>query len=419
MEDLLKKWYKDQFDKIDLSPSSKVWDNISMKLDEWPKYWYNSNIYKMNAEPRESTWEGLKVQLATENYGTRVNRLSYVAILVVIFVISSIPFQISDQSEVYSFKNGFLAEHRSEPSNTEYSENQNEIVVNKTRSTNIKKNLDQKIESDKLKPSSISIVKNQLFARNIDLPIADFEDEISFSQENQLFLAIKDVEMPTRKVVSQVDLDTPQNEINLKGDTYIGLSVTPQLSSLLNPMSDKARNSENVEMNNPVSIGFDLSYEKYISKQNSIRLNLRANNVKRLNFDEHNSFNNESIRKEINLNYISMDMNYSRNWSLNKSDNLQLKAFAGIYTGYLVNKSVSYNDERVGYIEDGFRNIDFGTSAGILLSNKISPKMRIEYGFVTQIGVINSFKGTDVLPSRYFKNTSHSYGMSIGVVRSF
>lgn len=430
MEDWIKKWYNDQFNKIDLSPSSEVWDNISVSMEDWPKHWYKSNTNEIKTDPRPSTWQSINSQLADINYPARHTRPAYILIAIVILILSLIPNSLSDGYIDSSNGQDFVLakNHKTDSSLEEYLLNSSNPIEKHTKN------------SDNQTTKSIASISEEVEkndqSENIELVDETSSNEIAPSLNSPDLPLIKQEEI-NKMIVDNVLIEDDHDlvslqptiinypEIDLNADLVyrakdiskpnysIGLHFVPQFSSLLNPLRTKIRANADIEALNPVSVGFDMSFEKYITSKNSLRVSVRGNNIKSLKFREQNTL------KEMTLNYASLDLTYSRNWRLGNSEKLYLKTYIGIFAGYAISKGVNYNGDRVAYIEDGLQNMDFGNSMGLILSRKIANNTRLEIGANSQFGAMNIFKGTDVLPSKYFRTSTISYGLSIGVVREF
>lgn len=426
MEDWLKKWYNDQFTKIDLSPSSKVWDNISVSMEKWPSHWYRSNIYDLKTEPRPSTWQSVNSQLADIYYPSRSRRPSYVLIAIAVLLLSLIPISLSDGSILISEEDHYLARYE-----TSNSINRDNTISNKVTDKPLKssdnQNTDLTVDKNsggKIRLENTASVKNTTSKESTStwIPISkpEFKDEIKgkLSIIDSIKTNSPNILSLEQRVINYPKTNLHKDIVLLSKDVFepkysIGLHIVPQFSSLLNPLRTKIRANNDVEKLNPLSIGFDLSFEKYISSKNSLHVSVRGNNVKSLKFRENN------ISKEIRLNYASLNLSYGRKWQLGSSDKLFLRTYIGVFAGYTVSKDVNYDGERVDYIEDGLKSMDFGNSINLVLSRKLSDRTRLEIGTNSQLGVMNIFKGTDVLPSKYFRTSTISYGLNIGVIREF
>jgi hypothetical protein len=414
MKDWLKKWYNNQFEQIDISPSSKVWDNISESLEEWPKHWYKTNTNDLKTSPRASTWESIQSQIVNIKYPARA-RPAYALISVATILLSIIPMSVSDgYFNITNSKVSKLAintqdlgeqESKSTLNVTDEALNDSDIKGGNSLSLNqIDGKDNSKIDN---KPSNAVLLD-----RIISTTPEKITPEIEKGNTNYSIssMQLSRINYPSINVSDNLVLASKSSFIP---NYSVGLHLVSQFSSHLNPLRAKIKASDEGEIFNPVTVGFDLSFEKYISSKNSVRINLRGNNVKSLQFNEQNT------AKEMTLNYLSLDLFYSRKWSLDNSDKLYLKTNIGVFAGYAISKGVNYNEERVAYIEDGLRDIDFGNSIGLLLSRKLSNRMRLEVGATSQFGVMSIFKGTDVLPSNYFRSTSISYGLTVGITKEF
>lgn len=425
MEDWLKKWYNNQFEQIDVSPSSKVWDNISQSIEEWPRHWYKTNTDDLKTSPRASTWESIQSQIVNINYPART-RPAYVLISVITLLLSVIPVSLSDghlgTTNSKDYKLAINTKNKGEK------ESKPTFKVAQRAS----QNNDKQINSIAVNQASEQSSAHMEDTPNNDISLTKVESNLPESsigktekdKTNNLIVHDSPAEMdyeasilrPSRITYPSFNI-TDNLVLASKGSFNpkysVGLHVAPQFSSHFNPLRAKIKASEEDEILNPVSVGFDLSLEKYISAKNSVRINLRGNNVKSLKFTEQN------IAKEMTVSYLSLDLFYSRRWPLDSSEKLYLKTNIGIFAGYAISKGVNYNEERVAYIEDGLRDLDFGNSLGIILSRKLSNKMSLEVGVNSQFGVMNIFKGTDVLPSNYFRSSTLSYGLSVGITREF
>lgn len=425
MNDWLKKWYNDQFEKIDVSPSSEVWENISESLDEWPKHWYSSNTNQLKTAPRPSTWESLQSELANINYPLRSARPAYALIAMAILVLILVPVSLSDGSlSLTNVNDTALVEHETASLNDDINyisnkkTNQSANLSIKESSSSTKeetsKNINRspineevaKIESkvDTLIPHPLLTNTNQSKKNKLEV------DHIL--KDNSELASLKPKLVGYESSFSREELVDFPKDVSTPNYS-IGFHLTPQFSTLLNPLRSKSKTSGDAEIMNPASIGFDLSFEKHITSKNSLRLNVRGNNLKSLKIKENNT------TKKMTLNYASLDLTYSRKWRIGNSDKLLLKTNIGLFAGYAISKDVNYDGERVSYISDGLRNMDFGNSLGIVLSRKLSNNLRLEVGAISQFGVINIFKGTNVLPSKYFRTSTTSYGLSLGLIKEF
>ena len=108
MKDWINEWYNDQFEKIDLTPSSNVWENISQTMEDWPKHWYASNVDDLGSKPRKATWEQLNSHLSDQRRVQRSNRFSYTAASVILTLLLVVPFGTDDSLFSDYFQKEFI-----------------------------------------------------------------------------------------------------------------------------------------------------------------------------------------------------------------------------------------------------------------------------------------------------------------------
>lgn len=430
MNDWIKEWYKNQFNKIDLTPSSKVWDNISETLNDWPKHWYQSNVEKLDVKPDPMVWENLSAEINSSNRGTSVSwRPSVAASFLFILFSSLLPFYLKHEESTLLagnenpnivYKAAKVEQARVSNSYTPKETTKNE----KDSSTDQVSRKSKSVSREKIgtRPFELNTSKiketdfDYSLVEPLDKNLLDHTEKNNFlSQEHTL--SPKVIPFKTEQLTS-LTLVKPIEEKNTKNSWKIGGFISPQTSLLNNPLTDLIATDQTNDSYGSLSVGVDIILEKQFTQKNGVRATIRSNNVKSLNLRSQDILGADFQRNFV-LNYVTLDLNYVHSFSLNTDNTLKLKALFGGFTGYLVNKSVTYNGEQVRYIEDGYKNWDFGTSLGLFINQSISDNFSLEAGFHSQIGMFNTFSGTTYLPANFFRTTTISNAFSIGVLYSF
>lgn len=424
MNDWIREWYKNQFNKIDLTPSSKVWDNVSKTLNDWPKHWYQSNAEKLDVKPDPTVWQNLSAELNKIPVRQKTWRPSAAASILFILFASIIPFYLKHETSTF-ISNANISNPK------DVSE---QLEVNKPQTNNGASGENASPKSTRInEPSSndLKIIKNEVsHSKNIQNGDAQYDSNLNYQPTQKEFdqietnrldkllteeftLRPKVIPFENNDFVS-LSLIDPISENQKESSWKIGGFITPQTSILNNPLSSLASIDNNKDRYGKVSIGVDIMLEKQITQKSGIRAGIRGNNIKSLNLRSLDNSTGNSIHKNFKLNYVTLDLNYVHTFSLNTDNTLKLKALFGGFTGYLIDKSVRYDKEQIRYIEDGYNKWDFGTSLGLFVSQSINSKISLEAGFSSQVGMHNIFGGTDYLPANFFRTTTISNAFSIG-----
>ena len=418
MSNWIKEWFKNQFNKIDLTPSSKVWDNVSETLNDWPKHWYQSNTEKLDVKPDPTVWQNLSAELNEIPIRQKAWRPSAAASILFILFASIIPFYLKHETSTF-ISNANI----SNPIDV------SELLeINNPQTNNGASDENASPKSTRInEPSSndLKIIKNEVshpkIIQNGDAQYDSNLNEFDQLEANKLDKLLTEEYSLSPKLIPfenndfvSLNLIQPINEKQKESSWKVGGFITPQTSLLNNPLSSFASTDNNSNRYGKISIGVDLMIEKQITQKSGVRAGIRGNNIKSLNLRSLDNSTGNSIHKNFKLNYVTLDLNYVHTFSLNTDNTLKLKALFGGFTGYLLDKSVRYNEEQIRYIEDGYNKWDFGTSLGLFVSQSINSKISLEAGFSSQVGIHNIFGGTDYLPANFFRTTTISNALSIG-----
>lgn len=429
MNDWIKEWFKDQFNNIDLTPSSKVWDNVSETLNDWPKHWYHTNAEKLDVKPDPSVWQNLSTELDEIPIKRTTWRPSAAASILFILFASILPFYLRHEDAVLlskvESKNTLVIEEQqlevnnAEGNNDTTNENiiSNPTISNEQSLDNLKIIKNETYQSKNIKKVNVlndSKFNPQPSQKELDQVIANRLNKLLIEEYS---LSPKLIPFENNNFLS-LSLIQPINEKQKESSWKIGGFITPQTSLLNNPLSSFASTDNNSDRYGKTSIGIDIMIEKQITKKSGVRAGIRGNNIKSLNLKSQDNTTGNSIRKNFNLNYVTLDINYVHSFSLNTDKTFNLKALIGGFTGYLLDKSVRYNEEQIRYIEDGYNKWDFGTSIGLFVNQSINSRISLEAGFSSQVGMHNIFGGTEYLPANFFKTTTITNAFSIGFLYS-
>lgn len=416
MKDWINEWYKDQFDKIDLTPSSNVWDNISQTMEDWPKHWYASNVNDLGTKPRETTWDQLNSHLTDQRRIKRSNRFSYAAAAIISILLIVIPLNTEDSLFSDYFQNEYVANLMLSDDILEVKEIgdiiQEEFVqqLNSTQlSANISENKDVRESLAVRSLDAINLKRlNQRFS-DVKLVIRkDYDEKIVSAQNSIETLPVLRSSFEENGLTSGLKFRE-----NSYSENWFEVSILPQLSSLNNPLSQSAISSNSEKLTVMPSMTYSISAGHKFDRRNGLKLALLMNNQKGLRTSSSNSVRN------IDLNYLSLAALYTSSWKLGQYSRFAFNTEIGIIAGFNTNKDVFFNDERVDYLENGYGKIDAGVIMGASISTRLSNHWSLSTGLNSQIGLINVFNGNETIPSDFFRTTTQSIGLNIGLVRRF
>lgn len=409
MNDWLKEWYNDQFEKIDLSPSSEVWEHIARTMEEWPKHWYVANTNDLNTRPRQSTWENLNNQLVKERQIRLANRFSYAVASVVAFLFLIIPVQIEDSY--------LLTDLNYELAASSARENiPKEIVSLASRTRSSGEMFQRRIASTNNTTSELSIT-----------PVTAELEQREFATRNVLSNQLNNVDdlsgvIAISPVVASLEpkqlsltsnlIDRKLNNENIAWSKHqFSLNVLPQLTILNNALAQHAFVDDNTEIIQSPSVALQFAYQRNFNSRNGLKVAALVNNKKSL------VTSSDLNERSIDLNYLSLAAIYTSKWSLNKiSPRLSFQAETGLIGGVVQSRSVTFNDERIPYLETGFGQFDLGAYLGASLVSSINDQWSWSVGLASQIGLINIFNGNQYVPRDYFSTSTQSAGLSFGLI---
>lgn len=416
MKDWVKEWYNDQFDKIDLTPSSDVWDNISRTMEDWPKHWYASNVNDLGTKPRKDTWEQLNSHLSDQRRVKQSNRFSYAVAATISVLLLTIPLNTEDslfsdyfQSAKFAGLNSSSIDEQSSstPVQKEFQEPKGSISITPRDSElNLKKS--QKIANDKSIGSPGAINEEYAFK---PLP-----NDILITKKDQQYIDVSAVRsLPI--LISKTKGTDFGSHLRVSDDSnntnWMSLSVMPQLSSLNNPISQTAMASDKESLSIRPSMTYAISAGHKFDVRNGIKLSLLLNNQKRLRSES------STDQRSIDMNYVSLAALYTSTWSFGDHSRFAFNSEIGMIAGYNTNNNIFFNQERITYLEDGFGKFDLGTMIGASISAQLSDDWSISAGVNSQIGITNVFRGNELIPSDFFRTTTQSVGFSLGLIRTF
>ncbi len=413
MKDWIDEWYNNQFDQIDLTPSSEVWENISQAMEDWPKHWYSFNAKDLGTKPRSNTWEQLNIHLSDERRVLRANRFSYITAAVASFLLLVIPLKTEDFLFSEDFQIASLAGFISSPdlsdpirSNSKIQKEENTLgtVIADRRNSSfayidtINHNLNEETASI-LKDNSPYVLNRSILKSGITI---DSEDSGDFRNEVNRMLPIRQTSL------AQINLS---RELSFNGvydsKRWLSLSIMPQLSTLNNPMSQSSFSTE-AKILPRLSLTYAFSAGHKLNKRNGLKLAVLFNNNKSLMIES------DKVQRNINLRYLSLAALYTSSWNIGRQNRLRFNTEVGLFASTLTNKEVLFDEERVSSLEDGYGEVDAGAIFGVAISSKITNRWSLFTGVNTQIGLLNIFQGNQVIPSDFFKTSTKAVGLTIG-----
>lgn len=413
MKDWIDEWYNNQFDKIDLTPSSEVWDNISQAMEDWPKHWYSFNAKDLGTKPRSNTWEQINAHLSDHRRISRTNRFSYITAVIASVLLFIIPLKTEDFLFSEDFQNTSLAGFISLPdlSNTTRSGSkiQNNENTLESGSADGRNNSFAEIEANNddfvvettsiLKDNSLLVLNRSSLKSGITI---DSEDSDDFTNEINRMLPILQISITP----SNSSRELPFNSF-YDAKNWLSLYIMPQLSTLKNPMSQASFSSE-TKISPISSLTYAISAGHKLNERNGFKLAVLFNNKKSLMIES------DKVQRKIDLRYLSLAAFYTSSWGIGKHNRLRFNTEAGLFASTLTNKEVLFDEERVSSLEDGYGKIDAGAIFGVSISSKLSSRWSLSTGINTQIGLLNTFQGNQFIPSDFFKTSTKSVGLTIG-----
>lgn len=422
MKDWLNEWYNDQFNKIDLTPSSKVWDNIAQSMEDWPKHWYASNASDIRTEPRQSTWNQINEQLARQRAIQRANRVPYLAASIIVAILLVIPFKTDDT--LLLDKTPFSSQNFN-VENVTFDSNSRNIAQNEITEETISGPQLSQLEED---TKEITIQRNDglVYGQSrtssiVPLPNiykggfewTDFAEEKNALRAMQydvdkIMLAQQPVYSLSNRSVKGDEIVIPDSDDFVKNQ--LSASVLPQISMLNNPLTQSAISSDDESLSINPELAFQVAYQRNFNARSGLKIAMLFNNKKTLRTKANGS------DRTISLNYNSLGMLYTTQWDFLRSERVSFRTEAGLIAGIAADPEVRFNNERIENLESGFRNIDLGMIVGASLNTELSPRWTLTTGVQSQVGMINIFKGNQFVPQDFFSTSTQSVGFNFGLI---
>jgi hypothetical protein len=422
MEDWLKTWYKEGFEKSKVHSPKKNWKKIASELEEWPSHWYKKNVAEIKIKPKHTIWGNIEQQLQQQqpkrvfafslNYFILVSGIVLMPFLLVHppyfydstrtaeFSFAQVDNPVSIKTKEYNPTS--LINAKDEDLVREI-ENQKKISSHEPPSIeNIlpAEHINKKEEQHKYISTHIETLKNS--------SIDDSEEGIDFTQPT--FIPMYAL---NNSLYFENSLRQNKVKIDQKG-WYIGGGATIQKTSLLNPITQRSL-SKTSSLNTKVSmnIGAHLNAYNQFNNRSALSATIFLNNKK---IQQYELFENQELTTgKMELNYLLLGVNYHRRLKHFSNKSMGISSIVGLFTGINTGISEVVNTKDVVIFQNGFRKFDAGITAGYELNYSLSPKLMFYSDIVYQIGLINIFRGTDKIPSDFFHTQTSSLYLNLGL----
>ena len=464
LDSWLKKWYKKSYEDASVeNPSAEVWENIASKLDENQSFWYAANVAsKGNTEPvSPKVWEELNEYVETQALMVTQRRWGVIRKVGVTIPLLILPFVISDYLSSPTYVSGqntievsamlsdselesiaqediILDQHVSSevygnelvaqndvseftPPSAEPAVNQEtyELLNNEP----IRAEVTQLGSVVAVESPSVQSLKNthvseeELLTERSNLAQTEADLNVNFIQEGDvsslpiqaLYITNEGAREPAEGYFNDV------NSIPSNGLWRFGVGVNNQFSNLLNPITLQGLDKySHIDLSLSSNLSFDFSVERKVGRLGYLGVTARLNDQKTQRYQDF--IGSQYLEKQLSLHYNSLFVNYSHALfakRLNKKIGLELKT--GVYVSHLGGTSEQWDNQDRDMLSSGFRSVDVGAMIGLNGSYRINNRFDINLGTYYSNGVVNVFKGTDVMPSYFFRTFTSSFGGSVGV----
>lgn len=458
MEDWLKKWYKEGFEKSKASSPKKNWKKIAAELDEWPAHWYKSNADKVGIRPKHTNWDAIKKELSDLPV-LRKNPIFQIRAIVVTAIAFLLPFLLINP--VFYVSNAELSNLTEENSEIQIELNkvssQESLAFNEQNSTN--KNDDSKTnrattikkeklsnlisEETELNEGLLSITNSKDLIETLDKEpetninqitvVVSQVEKVDDNQEEKSPLIVTN-EQPDEKEFDQINklpikkldpiktkssfnsgLNDIKNPLIYNG-WYIGGGAVLQKTTLLNPINSRSLVKGSGVMSSPnLNVSINLNVMKQLKNRNAFSAFVMLNNNKSQRYTETNF--DEVAEGQISLDYVLVGANYHSRLLESYDNTLSLNSVMGLYSAINTGISEHKNTEQIDFLKGGFRNYDVGVSFGFETNFYLNSKWMIYSDLIYQLGVINIFNGTDKVPADFFHTQTSSLNLGVGIRR--
>lgn len=433
MSDWSKEWYNKKFHDMEANPSPQSWDNIRSELNEWPSHWYKSNAESIKASPKPNVWHNISTEIVPKAKPLFYRGNTVVFSLIFLLLFSIIPIQLMNEGVFKSFKNQPL-----QYSSVDLTQGENEQIFDDKKPTNStsktqvfsQKKDQHQINKDRIK-EDLNDVDDAAPSQPNQGNTSDFPVENESNQKDKT-LNKRPLLDPYKKIkpltsylaknsVHQKDLiELPTNPTELEKNKHkwsVSVYFKPQASILVNPVTvNFLKGSEQISLGLGKSITYGLQWGRKINDKDMLFASFEMNNQRQQNTTKKH-LNSESITS-LNLKYSTIMVNYMHQTSLFKPERKShLNIYGGLYFSYL-NVVTQNESEPIFDLSEGFKNHDYGLSLGVEVTHDLSKDFTFFYGLNQQFGILDIFKGTSEVPAAFFKSSTQSIGLKVGLRKS-
>lgn len=427
MEDWVKKWYKEGFEKSNAYSPKNNWKIIASVLNEWPAHWYKKNVNDIKLRPKYNLWDNIESTLQ-RNTPQPTSLFSFKKFAALVGIIC-IPFFLvhptvrltsstSDHKivEVEDVKTSHLKKlaiqsavqtiHKAISPSSDKKKIQLLLIEQNTIVSNVV-NSNSHFDSDS---SALAESNNTSQTINPNISPASIDSTRLIDLDP---LELNPLYAITSASIIDYSLLPAKKKIDQKG-WYLGTGATLQKTSLLNPITQRSLTSgSSLKTVASLNIGTQLSAYNQVTNRSGISATIFLHNKKIQQYKTTQS--QETYSGKTELDYILFGFNYHRRLKTFENIPLNINSITGVFAGLNTGVSETINNESVVLLQNGFRKFDSGISVGYEINYSISPKWLFYSDIVYQIGLINIFKGTEQIPSHFFHTQTSSLNFSLGL----
>lgn len=406
-EDWLKRWYKSRFSQSSAEGlKGDVWENINSRIGNWSEFWYKSNSESIDLKPKAEVWENISAGLAVPAPINNTSRLFWVRVASIAAVFILIPYLLSDLQII----DRDLAASSQGQSTSINTSNSSLAIPSLFQSFESKPNTAGTVSQNILEP--LLVIPSLQIAASEPIPEL-ISTKVNPSQKaTDQSLRLTTIPLNTSSSFKR-DLNFERlNRKPTRGPWFVGASVNMQRSSMLNAISRRGMVNDSPITNiSRTKIGLNLSVIRQLRSGANLEATLLINNQESQCYEGFSGVN--YIEKSLILNYQTLQLSYAKPLvTLGRS---RLEASAGMFGSYRTSLEEKWEEEDRNILANGFKKANVGLRFGLDGVYSINQLLDLNVGVYYNNGVINIFKGTDDIPSRFLKTYTSSYGANIGL----